>query len=70
MAKLNDVYRSRKKMLFDNFLGGIFWSIGVWVGTTVIIALFLSKLNLVPIVGDFVSQVANYLSKTNSPFHF
>lgn len=67
------VYRSKKKIMFDNFLGGISWSFGVWIGTTIILILtvfVLSKVNLVPIIGDFVSEVTKYVAAHNSPFHF
>lgn len=55
-------------MLVDNFLGGITWSIGVWVGTTIVVALFvfvLSKMNLVPFIGEFVSAVSDYVTSAN-----
>ncbi len=60
-------------MLFDNFLGGIMWSIGVWIGTTFIIALlvfFLSKIDFIPVIGSFVGKVMDYAVKSNSPFPF
>lgn len=69
MEKSNNVYRSRAKMLLDNFLGGVVWSFGVWVGTAliaVIIIYFLSKVDLVPIVGNFVSEVTKYMAKDRS----
>jgi hypothetical protein len=72
MGKSENVYRSRKKMLVDNFMGGIMWSLGVWIGTTVIIALLafiLSKINLIPIVGSFVAAIAKYVAVVNSPLH-
>jgi hypothetical protein len=53
------VYRSRKKIIFDNFLGGISWSFGVWIGTSIILLLtFLiaSKVDFVPIIGNFVAE--------------
>ncbi len=67
------VYRSRGKMLLDNFLGGIVWALGVWVGSAVIIGLllyFLSKVDLVPIVGDFLSNVTKYVAQKNPILHF
>ena len=67
------IYRSRGKMLLDNFLGGVVWSLGVWVGSAVIIGIllyFLSKIDLVPIVGDFVSSISEYVAKNNSIFPF
>jgi hypothetical protein len=68
MEKSENIYRSRKKMLFDNFLGGIVWSIGVWVGTTIVIALvvyLLSKVNYIPVIGDFVANIINYVFTKN-----
>lgn len=57
-------------MLLDNFLGGIVWSLGVWVGTTIVVAIlvyFLAKVNLVAVVGEFMSDVSVYMAK-DSPF--
>jgi hypothetical protein len=73
MEKSENIYRSRKKMLLDNFLGGIVWSIGVWIGTTIIVALlvyFFSKINFIPIIGDFVAEISKYVASQNTPFHF
>lgn len=73
MGSPENVYKSRNKMLLDNFLGGIVWALGVWVGTTVIIAIivyFLSHINFIPIVGSFVASVMKYVANANSPFHF
>lgn len=60
-------------MMLENFLGGISWSLGVWVGTTFIIAILvfiLSKVDFVPVIGDFVGKVMNYVTKVNTPFNF
>ena len=73
MEKNEQVYRTKKRMLLDNFLGGISWSLGVWVGTTVVIALLvflLSKIDLIPVIGSFVAEITKYVAKTNSPFNF
>jgi hypothetical protein len=73
MEPSEKVYRSRAKMMLDNFLGGIVWSVGVWVGSGVIIALliyFLSKIDLVPIVGDFLGNVTSYMVKQNPVIRF
>lgn len=67
------VYKPRGKMLFDNFLAGIVWAIGVWVGSVLIIGVllyFLSKIDLVPIVGDFIGSVSKYVARSNSIFPF
>lgn len=60
--------RTKKQMLLDNFLGGISWALGVWVGTTIIIALVVflaSKVNYIPIVGNFVSEVSKFVQQNN-----
>ena len=53
-------------MMLDNFLGGITWSLGVWIGTTVIIALLgfvLGKINLIPMIGNFVIRVNQFIAE-------
>lgn len=71
MTKHENVHRGLPRMLFNNFIGGIAWSVGVWIGTTVIIAFavfVISKINLIPLVGNFVAEVTKYVERTNSPF--
>lgn len=49
------VYRGRKQMIVNNFIGGIFWGLGATVGVSIILAilgLILSKINLIPFIGD------------------
>lgn len=73
MEKNEKIYRGRKQMMLENFLGGISWSIGAWIGTTIVIATIaylLSKMNLVQIIGNFVAEVSKYVAVVNSPFHF
>lgn len=48
------------KRFFAGFLGGIGWGIGITVGTSVVllgIGFFVSKVNFVPILGDFLAKV-------------
>lgn len=69
MEPVEKVYRSRAKMLLDNFLGGIVWAVGVWVGTTVIIAVliyFISRIDFIPIIGDFIAKITEHVAKENS----
>lgn len=68
--KLN---RNRKKIVIDNFLGGIAWSIGVWIGTTIIVGIFvfiIAKIDFIPVVGNFVAEIAKYVAKTSTQFRF
>lgn len=63
------VHRSRKKMMLDNFLGGISWSLGVVIGGAFVLAILgfvVSRINVVPFVGDFVGQII-YFVETNQP---
>lgn len=60
------IHRPLKKMLWQNFLGGIIWSLGVTVGLTLVAAILgfaLSRINLVPIIGDFVSGVTEFVEE-------
>lgn len=53
-------YKSRKAIMFDNLLGGLFWSLGTFLGLgilTVVVGYFLSKVDLVPIIGSWMAQI-------------
>lgn len=66
--KYNHVHNSKKQILFNNFLGGIAWGIGATIGLSIVLALLSSLGNVigvVPIVGDFVSQVITYIQQNN-----
>lgn len=55
-------------VLLRNFLGGIVWGLGATIGVSLILALlgyFLSKVNLVPIVGTFFGDVFRYVLQNN-----
>lgn len=67
------VYRSKKKIIFDNFIGGLSWSFGVWIGTSIILLITVivaSKVNFIPIIGDFVTEITKYVASHNTPFRF
>ncbi len=69
MERHDQVHRSRKRMMMDNFLGGISWSLGVVIGGAFVLAILgflISKVNVIPIVGDFVGQIM-YFVETNQP---
>ena len=58
-------------MLFNNFLGGIAWGVGVGVGTTLFATFMfflLTKIDYVPLVGDFVANVMKYMSANTDNF--
>jgi hypothetical protein len=59
---------SRNAIIINNFLGGISWGLGATVGLSLfflLLGLLAKEVNLVPVVGSFVSQVINYILATN-----
>lgn len=69
MEKKDNVHRSRKRMMTDNFLGGISWSLGVVIGGAFVLAVLgflIGRINVIPVVGDFVGQII-YFVETNQP---
>ncbi len=64
----NNIYRSKKEMMFNNFLGGITWALGATLGLSIIIFLvgFLAKnVNVVPFIGEFISNILSYVLQHN-----
>lgn len=65
MAQPNqNIYRSKKMMMFNNFLGGIAWGLGSTIGVAIVIALagfILSKLDVIPVIGNFATQLTHYV---------
>ena len=59
---------SIKMILFRNFLGGIAWAVGITIGFSLLITIlrFLSSsVDLVPLVGTFVSDILDYVLSYN-----
>lgn len=57
-----------KQIVVNNFVGGISWGLGATVGVSIVLAVFgliLSKINLIPFIGDFVSQVTSFVLQNN-----
>ncbi len=53
-------YRSRKEIMVNNFIGGLTWSIGAFLGIALlgfVVGLIISKVNLIPIIGSWLSQI-------------
>lgn len=54
------------KIFVNNFIGGIAWGLGASVGVSLLLALsgfVLSKINLIPVVGNFIAQLSMYLEQ-------
>ncbi len=55
-------YVNKKRLYFENFVRGIFFSVGSILGATIVVALILWILSLfdgVPFIGDLVQNVRN-----------
>ncbi|MDQ3008406.1 MAG: DUF5665 domain-containing protein [bacterium] len=54
------VYRSRKRLFIDNFIGGIAWGVGSVLGVTVIIAIvayLLTQAQDLPYIGSWIGDL-------------
>ena len=66
--KYEGVKRNRKEIFTNNFIGGVAWGIGATLGLSFLIALLglLGRyIDLVPYVGNFVSEVINLVLQKN-----
>jgi len=64
--------RSRWRILFDNFLGGIAWGVGSVIGATIVIGIIsfiFVKTQSVPIIGDFITSIITELQESRSQTH-
>lgn len=62
------VKRNMKDMIINNFIGGIAWALGATVGLSIIFAIFgiiVKNINLVPVVGNFASQIITFVLQNN-----
>jgi len=53
-------------MMFNNFLGGIAWALGAAFGAGIVIAavgFIFSKINFVPIIGNLVIQIGEFIKQ-------
>jgi len=54
----------RKKMLVNNFIGGIAWAVGATVGFAVIVTvltLIVKNVNFIPYIGNFIAGVIQFI---------
>jgi len=68
MEKHEQVSASHKRIFLNNFIGGIAWAFGATVGLALIIgilSLILKNVNLIPVVGDFVGKVIQFIIEKN-----
>lgn len=64
VEKFEQVNRSKREIILNNFIGGISWGIGVTIGLAIfigVLTLIAKNIDFVPIVGDFIAQIINYV---------
>jgi len=67
--KYENVTKSKKRIFINNLIGGIAWGIGATIGASVLLAVLaflLGSLDVVPVVGNFVSQVSVFVEQQNA----
>jgi len=65
-----EVSPSAKKRFIVGLLGGIGWGLGVIIGSTILvasIAFFVSKIDFVPILGKFLSDILQASQSSQTP---
>lgn len=66
MEPKDKIHRSIKKMLYQNFLGGMAWSLGATTGLAIIIAILtfiLGRLGGLPLVGEWLANIVAETSR-------
>ncbi len=61
--------KSKKQIIVNNFLGGVAWGIGATIGLAIFLAIVgfvISKVDLVPVIGNIISAGIQQAVK-NSP---
>lgn len=64
------VARPVGKIFVSNFLGGIAWGLGVTVGLSIVFGILgfvISKVDVVPIIGDFMQRLTQGLVEQGRP---
>ncbi len=67
-GKMVEIKASIGKMVFANFLSGMAWGLGTVIGATFVLAFLLfilSQLDTVPLIGDYISDILNYVQNTS-----
>lgn len=68
MDKYQKVEEGKKELIINNFIGGISWALGATVGLAFVVAILgiiIKNVNVVPYVGNFVSNVLSFVVQKN-----
>jgi hypothetical protein len=63
------VTASRKRIVINNFLGGISWALGTTVGFSLVVAIagiILKQVGVVPFFGNLVIQISDFVGQNMS----
>lgn len=66
--KYENVTQNKKKIFVNNLIGGLAWGIGATLGLAFLVTalgLVAHHINLVPIIGNFVSQIIDFVLQKN-----
>ncbi len=69
MQPYEKVQLNKKQIIINNFLGGISWGVGATIGLAIFLAIVgfaISKIDLVPVIGNIISAGIQQAVK-NSP---
>ncbi|OGH12773.1 MAG: hypothetical protein A2776_02845 [Candidatus Levybacteria bacterium RIFCSPHIGHO2_01_FULL_40_10] len=72
MRTIDSIYKNKKQIFINNLIGGLAWAIGATVGLAIIVAalgFIVSNANVVPIVGDFIVEINEYVIKKSPRFY-
>lgn len=67
-TKHDNIHKPLHKIFINNFVGGIAWGLGATVGAGILLAIFgflLSKINLIPVIGGFASDIFKFVVYNN-----
>lgn len=67
MQKYEEILRTKRQIIFYNFIGGISWGLGATIGVSIlltVIALLAQPLSLIPIFGDFIAGILEHVTNT------
>ncbi|MEJ8544628.1 DUF5665 domain-containing protein [Brevibacillus borstelensis] len=70
LADVIQNYTAPRKLLWINFLAGLARGLGLTIGTAIVLAILgsiLSKFLSIPIIGDYISQLMDYVTTYRQP---
>lgn len=68
--KYEHVTHSKKRIAVNNFIGGIAWAFGATIGFSFflgILGFIASNVNFIPVIGEFVAGIVEFVQNTRSP---